>query len=120
MFKKILIVDDEETSRRILAIALEGKEHRLIFAKDGEEAVALAQAENPNLIVMDIDLPKMNGYEAAEKIRSLPGLENARIVAVTARTVKYSEEMARQAGCVDFVTKPYRLAAIRERLAKYL
>ena len=72
MFKKILIVDDEETSRRILAIALEGKENRLIFAKDGEEAVALARAEAPNLIVMDIDLPKMNGYEAAEKIRQIP------------------------------------------------
>ena len=120
MSKKILIVDDEETSRRILAIALEGKGNRLLFAKDGEEAVALARAESPDLIVMDVDLPKMNGYEAAEKIRAIPGMENVRIVAVTARTVKYSEEMARQAGCVDFVTKPYRLAAIRERLAKYL
>ena len=118
--KKILIVDDEETSRRILAIALEGRGNQLLYAKDGQEAVALARAEAPNLIVMDIDLPKMNGYEAAEKIRQIPGMESARIVAVTARTVKYSEEMARQAGCVDFVTKPYRLAAIRERLAKYL
>ena len=120
MFKKILIVDDEETSRRILAIALEGKENRLVFAKDGEEAVALARAESPNLIVMDIDLPKMNGYEAARLIKATPGLRFTRIAAVTARTVHYSEEMARQAGCDDFITKPYRLAAIRERLNRLL
>ena len=58
MAKKILIVDDEETSRRILALALEGHDHELIYAKDGQEAVDLAVRELPDLIVMDIDLPK--------------------------------------------------------------
>jgi CheY-like chemotaxis protein len=120
MSKKVLIVDDEETSRRILTIALEGKERRLLFAKDGEEAVETAVRERPDLVVMDIDLPKMNGYEAAKRIRSYAELEGTKIVAVTARTVKYSAEMARESGCDDFVTKPYRLAFIRERLAKYL
>jgi CheY-like chemotaxis protein len=118
--KKILIVDDEETSRRILALALEGQDNRLIYAKDGLEAVDLALREHPDLIVMDIDLPKMNGYEAARRIRETPGLRRTKIAAVTARTVQYSEEMARQAGCDDFITKPYRLAAIRERLARLL
>lgn len=120
MGKKILIVDDEETSRRILGIALENKGHTLLFARDGEEAVATAVAEAPDLVVMDIDLPKMNGYEAARRIKETPGLRGTRIVAVTARTVKFSEEAARQAGCDDYVTKPYRLAAIRERLARLL
>jgi CheY-like chemotaxis protein len=118
--KKILIVDDEETSRRILALALEGKDHQLVFAKDGLEALEAAVRETPDLIVMDIDLPKMNGYDAARRIRETPGLRRTKIAAVTARTVQYSEAMARQAGCDDFITKPYRLAAIRERLARLL
>jgi CheY-like chemotaxis protein len=120
MSKKILIVDDEETSRRILTIALEGRDHVLVYAKDGEEAVAVAVREQPDLIVMDIDLPKMNGYDAARRIKDTPGLRRTKIAAVTARTVQYSEEMARQAGCDDFITKPYRLAAIRERLSRLL
>ena len=120
MAKKILIVDDEETSRRILALALEGHDHELIYAKDGQEAVDLAVRELPDLIVMDIDLPKMNGYEAARQIRQTPGLRLTKIAAVTARTVQYSESMARRAGCDDFITKPYRLAAIRERLSRLL
>ena len=120
MTKKILIVDDEETSRRILAIALEGRGHQLLYAKDGQEAVDIALREQPDLIVMDIDLPKMNGYEAARQIKNTPGLRFTKIAAVTARTVQYSEEMARQAGCDDFITKPYRLAAIRERLNRLL
>ncbi|HWR97249.1 MAG TPA: response regulator [Candidatus Methanoperedens sp.] len=120
MAKKILIVDDEETSRRILTIALEGHDHRLLYARDGQEAVDLAVREEPDLIVMDIDLPKMNGYDAARRIKSTPGLRFTKIAAVTARTVQYSEEMARQAGCDDFITKPYRLAAIRERLTRLL
>jgi CheY-like chemotaxis protein len=120
MSKKILIVDDEETSRRILTIALEGKDHALVYAANGEEAVQVALREHPDLIVMDIDLPKMNGYEAARRIKETPGLRRTKIAAVTARTVQYSEEMARQAGCDDFITKPYRLAAIRERLTRLL
>ena len=60
------------------------------------------------------------GYEAARLIKSTPGLRFTKIAAVTARTVQYSEEMARQAGCDDFITKPYRLAAIRERLNRLL
>jgi CheY-like chemotaxis protein len=120
MGKKILIVDDEETSRRILTLALEGFGGELIYAKDGQEAVDLAVREAPQLIVMDIDLPKMNGYEAARKIKATPGLRFTKIAAVTARTVQFSEQMAREAGCDDFITKPYRLAAIRDRLARLL
>ena len=120
MSKKVLVVDDEETSRKILTIALEGMGNAVIYAVDGEEAVLVAGLERPDLIVMDIDLPKMNGYEAARLIKATPGLRFTKIAAVTARTVQYSEEMARQAGCDDFITKPYRLAAIREKLNRLL
>jgi two-component system cell cycle response regulator DivK len=120
MSKKVLIVDDEETSRKILTIALDGKGHQLVYAADGEEAVLVAGLERPDLIIMDIDLPKMNGYEAARRIRSIRGMEDVPLVAITARTVQYSAEMAREAGCTDFVTKPYRLAFIRERLSRFI
>ena len=120
MAKKVLIVDDEETSRKILTIALEGKDHQLLYAVDGEEAVLMAGIERPDLIIMDIDLPKMNGYEAARRIRSIRGMETVPLVAITARTVKYTAENAREAGCTDFITKPYRLAYIRERLAEFI
>ena len=120
MAKKILIVDDEETSRKILSIALEGKDREIIFAVDGEEAVERALKEKPDLIIMDIDLPRMNGYEAARSIKAAEGFSGTPLVAVTARTVKYSEEMAKEAGCDDYITKPYRLKSIRERLAPYL
>ena len=98
MGKKILIVDDEETSRRILTLALEARDCVLVYAQDGEEAIEVAVREHPDLIVMDIDLPKMNGYEAARRIKTTPGLRRTKIAAVTARTVQYSQEMARQAG----------------------
>ena len=120
MTKRILIVDDEETSRKILSIALEGKDRELIFAVNGEEAVEKALKEKPDLIIMDIDLPRMNGYEAATKIKSTEGFADVPLVAVTARTVKFSAEMAKEAGCDDYVTKPYRLNFIREKMAPFL
>ena len=120
MTKKILIVDDEETSRKILSIALEGRERTLLYAVDGVEAVETALREKPDLIIMDIDLPRMNGYEAAKRIKAAPETAGTPIVAVTARTVKFSAEMAEEAGCVDFITKPYRLNFIRDRLAPLL
>jgi len=120
MVKKILIVDDEETSRKILTIALEADDHILLYAGDGEKAVQVAREERPDLIVMDIDLPKMNGYEAAQQIKSTPGLRTVPLVAITARSVRYSETMARQAGCDDYITKPFRLSFIRARLRRFL
>ncbi len=120
MSKKVLVVDDEETSRKILSIALDGKGLDISFATDGEEAVLKAGLERPDLIIMDIDLPRMNGYEAARRIRSIRGMDQVPLVAITARTAKYSAESAIEAGCTDFVTKPYRLSFIRKRLARFL
>ena len=120
MEKKILIVDDEETSRKILSLALNGQNRTLIYAVDGAEAVETALKEKPDLIIMDIDLPRMNGYEAARRIKAEEGFADVPVVAVTARTVKFSGDMAKEAGCDDYITKPYRLNFIRSRLAPFL
>lgn len=118
--RKVLIVDDEETSRKILELAVGGGNRELLLAKDGEEALRLAREHHPDLILMDIMLPKMDGYQVVRRIKQDPALAAIPVVALTARTFDYDEDMARQAGCVDFLTKPYRLGELRVRLAKYL
>ena len=118
--KKILIVEDEDTSRKILTLALEGKDVELIFAGDGEDAVETATKHSPDLIVMDVMLPRLDGFAAARKIRDTAGLRHVPIIALTARTTRYDEKQARDAGCSEFVTKPFRVGELRERIAKYL
>ena len=118
--KKILIVEDEDVSRRILTLALEGKEHELIFAGDGEDAVETARRQRPDLVVMDIMLPRVNGFEATRAIRSSPGLETVPVIALTARTTLYDEKQAREAGCSDYITKPFRIGDLRPRITRLL
>lgn len=117
---KVLIVEDEETSRRIIALALQRSNRELLFARDGEEAVRLAEAERPALILMDMMLPKLDGFGATQRIRKNPELAGIPIVALTARTGDYDERKAREAGCVDYITKPYRIEHLRARLAEHL
>jgi len=117
---KILIVEDEETSLKVLTLALKRPGRELLFARDGEEAVRLAAAERPALIVMDMMLPKLDGFEATQRIKADPALAGIPIVALTARTGDYDERKAREAGCADYITKPYRIDHLRARLAPYL
>lgn len=118
--KKILIVEDESTSREIIALSVGEKNHDLIFAGDGDEAVRMAVEHKPDLIIMDIMIPRINGYEATKIIKSNNMLKDIPIIAITARTGKYDEKMAREAGCVDYLTKPFRVANLRDKLNKYL
>lgn len=117
---KILIVEDEETSCRIITLALQRKDRELLFARDGEEAVRLAEAERPALIVMDMMLPKLDGFAATQRILQNPELARIPIVALTARTGDFDEKKARQLGCVDYITKPYRIEHLRARIAEHL
>ena len=118
--KRVLIVDDDPVFVKLLQTDLHVAGYEALSAKDGYKGIEAAQKELPDLIIMDIDLPKMNGYEAAKSIKAAPETAGTPIVAVTARTVKFSAEMAEEAGCADFITKPYRLNFIRERLAPFL
>jgi len=118
--KKILIVEDESTSREIIALSIGEKNHELIFAGDGDEAVRMAFEHMPNLIIMDIMIPRINGYEATKIIKGNKMLKDIPIIAITARTAKYDEKMAREAGCDDYLTKPFRVANLRDKLNKYL
>ena len=120
MTKRILVVEDTEDNRRIIRDLLTAAGYALIEATDGAEGVALAQKERPDLVLMDIQLPEMDGYEATRRIRANPDLKSIPIIAVTSYALAGDEAKALAAGCNAYVTKPYSprqlLAKVREFL----
>ena len=120
MTKRILVIEDTEDNRQIVGDLLASAGYELIEAVDGLEGVATAEREQPDLILMDIQLPGIDGYEATRRIRAIPALAKVPIIAVTSYALGGDEAKARQAGCNDYVTKPYSprhlLAKIREHL----
>jgi two-component system, cell cycle response regulator DivK len=120
MKKRILVIEDTEDNRRIIGDLLTSVGYELIEAVDGTEGVAMAQSHHPDLILMDIQLPEMDGYEATRRIRTIPDLAEAPIIAVTSYALSGDEARARSAGCDGYVAKPFSprelLAKIRELL----
>jgi len=105
--KRILVVDDQEDLRGVLRDLLTGSGYTVIEAVDGAESVVKAASERPDLVLMDIQLPVLDGYDATRRIRALPGFAAIPIIAVSSFAMKGDEEKARAAGCDDYVTKPY-------------
>ncbi len=120
MSKRILVVEDQEDNRQILRDLLGSAGYEMIEAGDGEAAVAAAKRERPDLILMDIQLPLVDGYDATRRIKADPALQSIVIIAVTSYALSGEEQKARAAGCDDFVPKPYSprqlLAKIRQHL----
>jgi two-component system cell cycle response regulator DivK len=104
---RILIVEDQEDLRAILRELLAGSGYEVSEAVNGAEAVAQAQAQRPDLILMDIQLPLVDGYEATRRIRRDPALKTKPIIAVSSFAMKGDEEKALGAGCDHYITKPY-------------
>ena len=107
MSKRILVVDDQEDLRGVLRDLLIGSGYTVIEAADGEAGVAKAKSDRPDLILMDIQMPVIDGYEATRRIKVDPNLKPIPIVAVSSFAMKGDEEKARAAGCDHYVTKPY-------------
>ena len=120
MTKRILIIEDQEDNRAIMRDLLTGAGFELIEAVDGEEGVKLAQSEQPDLILMDIQLPLIDGYEATRQIRAIDDLKSIPIIAVTSYALSGDEAKTRAAGCNGYVAKPFSprqlLAKVREFL----
>jgi two-component system, cell cycle response regulator DivK len=120
MSKKILVVEDTEDNRQILRDLLSAAGYDMIEAHDGAEGVARASEHKPDLILMDIQMPVMDGYEATRRIRANPELKSIPIVAVTSYALSGDEEKTRAAGCDGYIAKPYSprqmLAKVREIL----
>ena len=107
MTKRILVVEDQDDLRAILRDLLTGSGYDVAEAADGQAGVAKAKAERPDLILMDIQLPVLDGYETTRQIKSDPDLKATPIIAVSSFAMKGDEEKARAAGCDHYVTKPY-------------
>lgn len=115
MTKRILIIEDQEDNRAIMRDLLSTAGYALIEAVDGEEGVRLARSERPDLILMDIQLPVLDGYEATRRIRAISDLKSVPIIAVTSYALSGDEAKTRAAGCDSYVAKPF---SPRELLAK--
>jgi two-component system, cell cycle response regulator DivK len=107
MSKRILVVEDQEDLRAILRDLLSTSGYTVIEAVDGAEAVAKAASERPDLVLMDIQLPVLDGHDATRQIKAQPGFAAIPIIAVSSFAMKGDEERARASGCDDYVTKPY-------------
>ncbi len=118
--KKILVVEDTEDNRQILRDLLGMAGYDMIEANDGAEGVSQAAAHKPDLILMDIQMPVMDGYEATRRIKADPNLKAIPIVAVTSYALSGDEDKAKAAGCDAYIAKPYSprqmLAKVREIL----
>jgi CheY-like chemotaxis protein len=117
--KTILIVEDMELNRELLAQLLED-EHRLLFAQDGVTALALAAKTRPDLILMDLSLPRMDGWEATRRLKADPALGRIPVIVLTAHAMHGDEERARACGCDDFLTKPIDETALFDKIARHL
>ncbi len=118
--KRILIVEDTEDNRRILRDLLTAAGFELIEANTGEEGVALAAQHRPDLILMDIQLPVLDGYEATRRIKAQPDLRHIPIVAVTSYALSGDEAKTRAAGCDGYVAKPFSPRQLLAIVRSYL
>ena len=107
MTKRILVVEDQADLRGILRDLLTGSGYDVVEASDGRDGVAKAQSERPDLILMDIQLPVLDGYETTRQIRTDPDFKTTPIIAVSSYAMKGDEEKARASGCDHYATKPY-------------
>ncbi len=120
MSKRILVIEDQEDNRRILRDLLTSVGYEIIEAITGEEGVALAQTGRPDLILMDIQLPGIDGYEATRRIKSNGALSSIPIIAVTSYALSGDDVKAKDAGCDGYVTKPFSPRALLAKVRQYL
>ena len=120
MSRRILVVEDQEDNRQILRDLLGSVGYEMIEAGDGEAGVAAAKRERPDLILMDIQLPLMDGYEATRRIKADPDLTHIPIIVVTSYALSGDETKARAAGCDGYVTKPYSPRLLLVKIREFL
>ncbi len=106
---KILLVEDNEMNRDMLSRRLERRGFQVVIAVDGQQGVDLAEAENPDLILMDMSLPVLDGWEATRRLKGAPETRAIPIIALTAHAMSGDREKALEAGCDDYDTKPIEL-----------
>jgi two-component system cell cycle response regulator DivK len=120
MAKRILVVEDNPDNRILITDVLASLNYEVLVAVDGEEGVHVAQTEIPDLILMDLSLPKLDGWTAASQIKANATLSHVPIIALTAHAMVGDREKALEAGCDDYVSKPIDLRELASKLTHYL
>ena len=120
MNQKILIVEDNPQNMRLIEMVLRAKGYILLKATDGEEALDMAMRERPDLIIMDIQLPKLNGLEVTMKLRETPALSHIPVIAVTAHAMMGDKERFIDGGCDAYLSKPINTRELPGVIAQML
>ena len=120
MSKRILVIEDQEDNRRIMRDLLTSVGYEIIEAVTGEDGVTAAASHVPDLILMDIQLPGLDGYEATRRIKANPALQHIPIIAVTSYALSGDDVKAFEAGCNGYVSKPFSPRALLARIREFL
>ena len=120
MSKRILVIEDQEDNRQIVRDLMTASGYELIEATTGEEGLEAAARERPDLILMDIQLPGIDGYEVTRRIKANPQLQKIPIIAVTSYALSGDDKKAFAAGCDGYVTKPYSPRLLLAKIKEYL
>lgn len=117
---KILLVEDNEMNRDMLSRRLQRKGYEVLIAIDGEQGLAMARAERPDLILMDMSLPILDGWEATRAIKADPSIRGVPVIALTAHAMAGDQERCVAAGCDDYDTKPVELPRLLGKIETLL
>ncbi|HKZ03877.1 MAG TPA: response regulator [Methylomirabilota bacterium] len=118
--KRILVVEDQELNRDLLVQLLEEEAYTVLVSVDGADAVARAERERPDLILMDFGMPVMDGWEATRRIKAHPALQHIPIIAITSHAMVGDEQRAREAGCDDYMAKPIHEDELRAKVKHFI
>jgi two-component system cell cycle response regulator DivK len=118
--RRILVVEDHEDNRRILRDLLSSRGYDLVEAEDGEQALAMAEDRRPALILMDVQIPLLDGYEVTRRLKANPELSAIPIIVVTSYALSGDESKARAAGCNAYVSKPYSARRLLAKIQEYV
>jgi CheY-like chemotaxis protein len=117
---RILVADDNSNSRELVRTVLERGGHHVVEAADGAEALELAKTVRPDLVILDLSMPKLGGFEVVERLRREPYLDGIPVVALTASAMAGDKERALAAGFTGYLTKPIGLSALRAEVERLL
>lgn len=113
---KILVVEDNEVNRDMISRRLQRRGFEIIFAEDGEQSIIKAQTESPDLILMDMSLPVLDGWEATKRLKSDPQTQQIPVIGLSAHAMEGDREKAIEAGCDDYDTKPIELERLLSKM----
>ncbi len=117
---KVLLVEDNELNRDMLSRRLNRRGYDVVFAVDGAQGIEMARSEKPDIILMDMSLPVMDGWEATRHVKSDDAMRNVPVIALTAHTMSGDREKALAAGCDDYDTKPVELDRLIGKIERLL